>query len=188
MPAPAHLIVGRVRRAHGIRGELVVESLTNDAAAHFAVGRTLLVGSPTGDLLPANDPTPHTVTVRRAVPFKNGWILRLAEIPDRTTAEQWRDRFLFVAMPEVSAPTADEVFYHDLIGMTVEHLDGRVAGQVIGLYELPQGVLLEVQTPAGSAMVPYHPPLVVSTDLARHVVVVDPPPGLLDSPEVGDTD
>ena len=45
MTVPAHLIVGRVRRAHGIRGEVVVEVLTDDAQVQFAVGRRLLAGT-----------------------------------------------------------------------------------------------------------------------------------------------
>jgi 16S rRNA processing protein RimM len=186
MTVPAHVIVGRVRRAHGIRGELVVEALTDDAEAQFAVGRRLLVGTITGELLPPDAPGPRAVTVRRATPFKGGWIVRFTEIPDRTAAELWRDRYLLVPGAEVALPASGEVFYHDLIGMRVERIDGRDVGRVVALYEVPQGVLIEVETPRGLAMLPYHPPMVVHADLARSTLIVDPPPGLLDDGDTGD--
>jgi len=183
---PAHLIVGRVRRAHGIRGELVVEALTDDGEIQFAVGRRLLAGTIGGELAAADTPPPHELTIRRAVPFKGGWILRFSEIADRNEAELWRDRYLLVPSPEVAPPAEGEVFYHDVIGMQVERVDGREIGRVIGLYELPQGVLLEVETGrGGTAMVPYRPPIVVHADLARRTLVIDPPAGLLD--DGGDT-
>jgi 16S rRNA processing protein RimM len=182
-PVPAHLIVGRVRRAHGIRGEVVVEALTGDAERYFAVGRRLLAGTTGGDVQASDAASPRELTIRRATPFKGGWILRFAEIPDRTSAEVWRERYLLVPADEVAAPSADEVFFHDLIGMRVERLDGREVGCVAALYEVPQGVLLEVQTARGNAMLPYGPPIVVRVELERKTVIVDPPPGLLDEDE-----
>lgn len=180
MPAPAHLIVGRVRRAHGIRGEMVVEELTDDADAQFAVGRRLLAGTTEGEVAPLEAP-PRELTIRRATRFKNGWILRFAEIPDRTTAEEWRDRYLLVPTPEVAPPAADEIFYHDLIGMRVEDLDGHELGRVRGLYEVVHGILLEIEKGgASTAMIPYGPPIVVRAELERRTLVVNPPAGLLD--------
>jgi 16S rRNA processing protein RimM len=180
MPVPAHLIVGRVRRAHGIRGEVVVEVLTDDAEEQFAVGRRLLAGTTQGDVAPADTPPPHELTIRRATPFKNSWILRFAEIAGRNEAEQWRDRYLLIPGPDAVLDNTGEVFYHDLIGMRVERIDGRELGRVTALYEVPQGVLVEVATEHGSTMLPYRAPLVVRADLGRRTLVVDPPAGLLE--------
>jgi 16S rRNA processing protein RimM len=183
MTVPAHLIVGRVRRAHGIRGEVVVEVLTDDAEAQFAVGRRLLAGTTRGDLASADTPPPHELTIRRATPFKNSWILRFAEIADRSDAEQWRDRYLLVPGPEGASGDPGGVFYHDLIGMRVERIDGREVGRVTTLYEMPQGVLLEVATEHGSAMLPYRSPPVVRAELDRRTLIIDPPAGLLNDEE-----
>jgi 16S rRNA processing protein RimM len=180
MAVPAHLIVGRVRRAHGIRGEVVVEALTDSAETCFAVGQRVLAGTAGGELPPAEAPGPRELTIRRAAPFKNGWILRFAEITDRTSAELWRDRYLLVPAGEVTPPSAGEIFYHDLIGMRVERVDGREIGHIAALFEAPQGVLLEIETPRGSTMLPYGPPMVVRVDVERAAVIVDPPAGLLD--------
>jgi 16S rRNA processing protein RimM len=183
MPVPAHLIVGRVRRAHGIRGEVVVEALTDDGEVCFAVGRRLLAGTMTGELPPPDAPGDRELTIRRAAPFKGAWILRFAEIGDRSAAEQWRDRYLLVPAGEVAPPSADQIFYHDLIGMRVERPDGREVGRVAALYDLPQGVLLDIETPQGSTMLPYGPPMVVRVELERRTVIVDLPAGLLDDDE-----
>ena len=89
---PDYLIVGRIRKAHGIRGEVVVEQLTSDPDVHFAVGRLMVAATTAGDALAEDAPGPHQLTVRRAVPFKGGWIVRFQEITDREMAEEWRDR------------------------------------------------------------------------------------------------
>lgn len=180
MPLPAHLIVGRIRRAHGIRGEVVVEALTDDAEANFAVGRRLIAGTTTGDVLRDDAPAPHELTIRRAAPFKNGWILRFEEITDRNAAERWRDRYLLMASTGTTSRSSGDVFYHDLIGMRVQRTDGRDVGRVTALYEVPQGVLLEIETSRGSTMLPYMPPMVVKADVERGTLIVDPPAGLLD--------
>jgi len=180
VPLPAHLIVGRIRRAHGIRGEVVVEALTDDAEATFAVGRRLVAGTTTGEVVSDDAPAPHELTIRRASPFKNGWILRFEEIGDRNAAEQWRDRYLLMPSAGTGTESSGEVFYHDLIGMRVERTDGREVGRVTALYEVPQGVLLEIETPHGSAMLPYAPPMVVKADVERATLIVDPPAGLLE--------
>ncbi len=176
MPVPAHVIVGRVRRAHGIRGEIVVEAITDDAEEVFAVGRRLVAGTIDGSV----PPDAASVTVRRASPFKGGWIVRLAEIANRTEAEQWRDRYLLAPADELRPPAADEVYIHDLVGLRVEGADGAALGSVAEVFEVPQGLLLEVHTERGVVMVPYRPEVVTSVDVARGAVVVDPPAGLFD--------
>src|SRR5688572_15239783 len=92
-PADELAIVGRIRKAHGIRGELVVEPYTNEPAAVFAAGRRLFGGTPDGRPLasPAGTPAaaPLALTVNRATPHKDGWIVRVDELADRTAAEAW---------------------------------------------------------------------------------------------------
>ena len=176
MPAPEYVIVGRVRKAHGIRGELVVESLTDASEVVFASGRHLLAGTIDGQIA-AGAPE---LNIRRATPFKGGWILRLQEITDRSAAELWRERYLLLPAVERAPPAADEVYFHDLVGLRVELSDGGALGRVEALFELPQGLVLDVRTDKGTVMVPYRPEVVTSVDLEAGVVVIDPPAGLLD--------
>jgi 16S rRNA processing protein RimM len=167
-PQPEHVIVGRVRKAHGVRGEVVVEALTDDPATVFATGRRLL--SESFDEL-------H---IRRSTPFKGGWILRLTEITTRTEAELWRDRYLVLPAAELKPLAENEVYYHDLVGLRVQLAGGEPVGRVEALFEVPQGLMLDVRTDRGTVMVPYRPEVVTSVDVAQGTIVIDPPPGLLD--------
>src|SRR5215208_722879 len=127
MTAPEYAIVGRVRKAHGVRGELVVEPYTSAPEVLFASGARVVAGTVDGDVARG---APE-LSVRKASPFKGGLIVAFAEISDRNA-------------DELSPPADDEVFQHQLIGMRVERVDGAVLGTVSALYELPQGLMLEV--------------------------------------------
>jgi 16S rRNA processing protein RimM len=176
VPAPEHVIVGRIRRAHGIRGEVVVEAITDDATDIFVDGRVIVAGTADGSVSPGA----QVLTIRGAKPFKRGWIVRFAEIADRNAAALWQSRYLLMPSEELRPPAADEVYYHDLVGLKVEHSDGSALGSVAALFEVPQGLLLEVKTERGTVMVPYRPEVVTSVDVGRGTVVVDPPEGLFD--------
>jgi 16S rRNA processing protein RimM len=179
-------VVGRVRNAHGIRGDLVVEPVTDAPAVIFAAGRRLFVGAPGGAPYPprpSGGPSSHTLTVRRATPFKGGLIVTFAEIGDRNEAELWRDRTLLLPVAELPPPADDEVYHHDLMGMHVELKSGAPVGDVVALYELPHGLVLDVRRvpPAsGTVAILYRPEMIVEVDTARRVIVLDPPEGLLD--------
>ncbi len=182
-------MVGRVRNAHGIRGDLVVEAITDAPAVIFAAGRRLFVGTPDGAAypdrgrVPSSTPRPRTVVVRRASPFKGGLIVKFAEIDDRTEAELWRDRTLLLPVDELPPPGDDEVYHHDLIGMRVELRSGLHVGDVDALFELPHGLVLDVLRAApatGTVAILYRPEMIAEVDTARRVIVLDPPEGLLD--------
>lgn len=172
-----YLIVGRVRRAHGIRGELVVETTTDAPDAIFASGRRVFAGTTTGELA-RGAPELH---VERASPFKGGLIVKFAGIGTRNDAEPWRDRTLLVPADEVEPPGEDELFVHDLVGMRVEHVSGEPIGEVREVFELPHGFVLDVARPGRpSVLVQLHESSVVEVDAEQRVVRLDPPEGLLD--------
>ena len=174
---PGHAIVGRVRKAHGLRGELVVEPITSEPAAVFVAGRVVLLGTADGDLRA----DARRYTVRRASPFKGGWIVALDGLADRNEAELWRERYLFAPFADLRPPAEDEVYHHELLGMRVELVGGEPVGEVVALYELPQGLTLEVQRPGrGAALVPYRDAVVRAVNVDDRVLVLDPPEGLLD--------
>jgi 16S rRNA processing protein RimM len=144
-----------------------------------------------GDL--ARDPADKTnldshqlLTITEASPHKGGLIVKFDAIPDRTMADQWRQRYILVPMDQLTPPGADELFMHDLIGMTVH---GDRAGEcgtktdigvVVALYELPQGLTLEVRTAAGDVLIPYRPSIVREVDIDNRVITVDTDSGLFD--------
>ena len=175
MSGDALIIVGRVRKAHGVRGDLVVEPMTDDPDGVFALGRRFVAGTVAGD--PAKDRRELTIT--SAQPFKGGFIVHFNEIADRTAADTWRDRFLLVPAGELEPLGDDEVYVHDLLGMRVELESGEQVGTVEELYELPQGLTLDVRRANGTVLVPYDR-IVTSVDRSARVIRIDPPAGLLD--------
>jgi len=179
-PDPAFLIVGRVRKAHGIRGEVVVELLTDEPDAIFASGRRVLAGNASGDL--ARDR--QELHIRSVRPFNEGLLVQFAEVPDRNAAELWRGRYLLAPASEVPAPSEDEVYLHDLIGMRVDLEDGTTIGTVEEVYELPLGLAVDVRRAAPrqeeSVLLPWDERTVASVDRDARVIVVTPPEGLLE--------
>ena len=169
--------MGRVRKAHGIRGDLVVEPITDEPDAVFASGRRVFAGTVTGDS--AKDGM--ALHIERASSFKGGFIVHFAEITDRTLADTWRDRYLLLPSSELEPLDEGEIYLHELHGMAVVLQSGEPVGTVDELYELPQGLAIEVKRSGGggSILIPYDR-VVLSVERERRRITIDPPEGLLD--------
>jgi 16S rRNA processing protein RimM len=180
MTTPAFIIVGRVRKAHGIRGEVVVEPITDAPDAIFASGRRVFAGTATGDLSP-NRAELHVASSR---PFNEGFLVAFTEVPDRTVAETWRGRYLLVPADELSAPSDEEVYLHELPGMRVELESGEVVGTVDATYDLPQGLAIDVRRAAPregeTVLLLFDERMIASVDREARRIVVTPPEGLLE--------
>ena len=178
MPAPELTIVGRVRRAHGIHGELVVEPLTDAPDAVFAPGRRVFEGTREGD--PA--PDARELIVEESRPFKGGgWIVAFHGIVDRNEAERWRERYVLAPKNELEPIGEDEVYLHDLFGLDVVLAASmETVGQVADVYELPQGIVLDVKRANGTVMIPFSSQVVTDVDLAERRILIDPPVGLIE--------
>lgn len=176
MGTPEFVIVGRVRRAHGIRGEVVVEPITDEPDAVFASGRRFLVGDAHGELV-AGAPELRIGSVR---PFKEGLLIAFDGVGDRTAAERWRDRFLFVSGNELTAPGEGEAYVHELAGMRVVLESGEEVGEVRDVFELPQGYAIEVARGAGTTVIPLLDEFLVSVERDARRIIVNLPDGLLE--------
>jgi 16S rRNA processing protein RimM len=184
MPEPEYAIVGLIRKAQGIRGEVVIEPLTDKPDVVFATGSRVFAGTSDGDLAIVRDvgggeKTP-TLTVSGSKPFKKGLIVQFEELQDRDSADLWRGRYLLAPFSELPPLQEDQVYLHDLVGMTVVGMDGERRGAVTTFYELPQGIMLDVQTSRGSVMIPYRPEIIVRTDIEARSIVVNDTLGFLD--------
>ena len=184
MPEPEYAIVGLIRKAQGIRGEVVIELLTDKPDVVFASGSRVFAGTPDGDLavvkdVRGTDETPK-LTVSQSKPFKKGLIVQFEEIRDRDSAELWRGRYLLAPFSELPPLQEDEVYLHDLIGMVVVRTTGERIGEVTTFYELPQGIMLDVKTVRESVIIPYRPEMVVKTDIEARTIVIDDTLGFLD--------
>ena len=171
------LVVGRIGRAHGIRGEVGVEVRTDDPDLRFADGARLATDPP--------ERGPLTVVATR---WHSGRLLvRFKGLDDRTAAENMRGTMLVIEVDESERPQDPDEFYdHQLVGLRVITTAGDEVGEVAEVLHLPaQDVLAIKRTDGVEVLVPFVQVLVPVVDLDRGNVTVDPRPGLLD-PEAAD--
>ncbi|MCP2262409.1 16S rRNA processing protein RimM [Streptoalloteichus tenebrarius] len=168
------VVVGRVAKAHGIRGELVVDVRTDSPEERFAVGSAL------GAHL--RDGTSRTVTVAAARPHAGRLLVRFEGVTGRDAAEAMRGALLTVdtaALPPTEDP--DEFYDHELEGLVAELEDGTTVGRVTEVVHGPAGELLVLAAPDGrEILVPFVGEIVPEVDVAGGRLVLTPPPGLLD--------
>ena len=175
------VIVGRVRRAHGIRGQVVVEPITDDPDEVFAPGRRVFAGTRSGEVSPDR----RELHVEHTSPFKGGMIVTFAELRDRTSAELWRNRYLLLPEGEVTPPAEGQVWVHELRGMRVlesnESATPLPFGEVVELYELPHGLALDIRRDNGKPNVMLlYAQSVMSIDREARTITVQIPEGLLE--------
>jgi 16S rRNA processing protein RimM len=169
------LVVARVGRAHGIRGEVTVEVRTDVPEERFVPGALLHV--PGGDHDPA---LPATLTLASVRDHNGTLLLRFAEVADRSGAEALRGALLEADVP-AEAQEEDAWYDHQLVGLRVVDPAGAALGEVVAVEHPPAQDLLVVRRPSGDRrLVPFVAALVPTVDVAGGVVVVDAPPGLLD--------
>ena len=154
--------------------------ITDAPDATFASGRRLFAGTSAGDLAPSGQEL-HVTSARA---FTDGLLVGFLEMPDRNAAESWRGRYLLVPAAEVTPPKDDEVYLHELRDMEVRLADGLVVGTVEELYELPQGLALDVRRAeprdTETVLLLYDARTIASVDKAARVIVVTPAEGLLE--------
>lgn len=170
------VVVGRIAKAHGIRGDVAVEVRTDDPEARFAVGAKL-----------ATDPAGVGPLTVAAVKWHSGrLLLTFDEASDRTGAEALRGTLLVVDLDEAERPEDPEEFYdHHLIGLAVETTSGERVGEVADVLHLPAQDVLAVRTDDGrEVLVPFVAEIVPTVDLDAGRAIIDPPPGLLDLEEI----
>jgi 16S rRNA processing protein RimM len=176
VPDPEFLVVGHLSKAHGIRGDLLIQPLTDRPEEVFAPGRRVIVGDERGR---AGTP-PQERLVEDGRPYKRGWLARLEGVADRTAAEELAGRYLLVPAEERGEPEEGEFFYHQLLGLRVETVSGEVVGTVREVYETEPRHMLEVKGETRIHLVPFDRRIVRAVELEAGRVVIDPPEGLLE--------
>lgn len=171
------LVVGRIVRPHGVRGEVVVEPRTDRPDLRFVADRAVLTSS-----------DDHLV-IRSVRPHGQRLIVRFHRVADRDTAERLRGVTLVVDSADPRAPdliAADpgdtEVFLDArLVGLEARQPDGTRIGQVVGVEHGPLQDILVLQRDSGRhARVPFVAAIVPEVNLSDGWLEVDPPEGLLD--------
>lgn len=194
MPTPARpgsdrteLRVGRLVKAHGLKGALKIELYTDAPEQRFVPGARFSLQVPE-----TSDWHGKGLTLAE-LRWYNGQPVGFFEgVADRTAAESLVKAILWVEQSTDELPVEDDAWYdHQLVGLRVER-DGVVVGTVARVDHLPAQDLLAVATDAGEVLVPFVSALVPTVDTAAGLVVVTPPPGLFEElvddgvPEEGD--
>jgi 16S rRNA processing protein RimM len=184
------LVVGRIVRPHGIRGEVLVDVRTDEPDERFAVGSALTTDATAKRPQPVPAPEAPAEPVRiperltiESVRWHQARLLVVFEgVSDRDVAEALRGVLLCVDSADVAPPADPDEFHdHQLVGLTAVTPAGERLGEVTGVDHAPASDLLVLRrTVGGTALVPFVKAIVPAVDLANGRVVVDPPAGLLD--------
>jgi 16S rRNA processing protein RimM len=168
------LVVGRVVRAHGVTGEVVVEVRTDDPDTRFAPGTTLRAKPSRGG--PERD-----YVVDSAREHSGRLLVRLDGVADRTAADSMRGTLFLVDsadLPPIEEP--DEFYDHQLEGLQVVTTAGTPVGSVAEVLHTAAGELLSVRTGDGEVLVPFVSAIVTAVSLTDQTIEIDPPEGLLE--------
>lgn len=175
-PGEIEVVVGRIGKPHGIRGEVTLDVRTDEPDRRFAPGTTLRAEAPAGA-----DRRPASLTVARARWHQSTLLVTFEELADRNAAEAARGTVLHATIgPDEMPEDPDEYYDHQLVGLDVVDLDGTPLGRVKALVHGSAQDLLTVRTPDGrDALVPFVSALVPEVDLDAGRIVVADRPGLV---------
>jgi 16S rRNA processing protein RimM len=168
---PESVAVGRVLRPHGVRGEVVVEVLS-DVPGRFQPGsrvQGIREGKP-----------PLALTVASGRPHKSGAVVRFAGCEGREEAEALRGLDLEVPRAEVPSAPSGTYYQYELLGCRCRN-DGEELGRVVEVVEDGGGVMLIVEGGGRRVPVPFVKQFLLDVDVARGQIDLALPPGLLET-------
>jgi 16S rRNA processing protein RimM len=169
-----HLVVGRLRKPHGLKGDCTLFPLTGEPEAVLAPGRSVwLVGLD-------GEPIAGPLVIERSRAYHREWLVKFEGVEGRDALDPWRGSFLAVPADQLSPLEEGEVYLHELAGFSVRLPDETPLGLVSAVYELPAGVMIEVQGPKREFLLPYKKAFVQQVDREARRLVVTPPEGLLE--------
>ncbi len=166
------VVIGRVGRAHGIRGEVSIDLRTDEPGRRFFPGAKVRLASG------------RELTVEKTTWQRGRLLVTLAGFPDRTAVETLNDELLTTRVKTSELPSEDdEYFDRQLVGLTVLDHAGEVCGTVSDVLHMPSQDVLEVETAAGKRLVPFVKALVPAVDMDARTVQLADVQGLLEDIE-----
>ena len=169
------LRVGRLTKAHGLKGAIKLELFTDDPGRRFVPGAVFSLQVPTES--PWHGKTLELAELRWYNSHPVGFFVGVS---DRTAAEGLAKAILWIDQDDTESPDEEDAWYdHQLAGLAVVR-DGVTVGQVARIEHFPAQDLIIVKTPNGEVMVPFVKAIVASVDIEAGVVTVTPPNGLFE--------
>jgi 16S rRNA processing protein RimM len=169
---PHFVAVGSITGAHGIRGEVKVQLLT-DYPERFRPGAKMLVGT---------EGTARPIEIATVRQHHQSLLVRLVTVDSRDAAETLVGLFLMIPEDQLMPLGEHENYAHDLLGLRVETSDGRYLGQLTDLLATGANDVYVVSRPEGQGevLIPALRDVVQAVDLSAGLMVVSLPDGLLE--------
>ena len=169
------LRIGRLTKAHGLKGALKIELYTDDP------GRRFLPGAVFSLQVPAESPWyGKTIELVELRWYNSHAVGFFKDVPDRSAAETLVKAILWVEQDVAELPEEEDAWYdHQLVGLSVIR-DGVLVGTVSQVDHFPAQDLLTITTAVGDVLVPFVKAIVTAVDITAGTVTVDPPPGLFE--------
>jgi len=164
-------LVGRIARAHGIRGQVIVNPETDFPDKRFHPGAELFIERG-GEI--------RTLTVTVARFHRERPVIGIAGVETMNDAEALAGHELRVPIDRLARLPPDTFYRHDLIGCRVETRDGRIVGLVRDVEGTLTGSRLVVDGAAGDVLIPLVAVICIEVDPAAKRIVIDPPEGLIE--------
>lgn len=161
--------VGRLIKAHGIKGEIVLESLTDFPNLRFAKNAKLetAIG--------------ETLTIERFAEHSGRYLVKFVEVKDRNAAESMAGLLVLSEVdPDQLPPISGKYFDRQLIGLLVVKSDDEILGKVTEVIHLPGQDMLVINSFGKEVLIPFVDEIVPEVDLELGVVKIIPPEGLLE--------
>lgn len=169
------LTVARVRRAHGLAGEVLVQAETDDGAEVFRPDRRFEVRGPRGAAIGY-----RRLTLTDSRPHRGGYLLRFREVVDRGGAEALLGAELLVDRDELRPLAEGEYFLHELVGLEVVDETHGSLGAIREVYDTAGQVLASVKVDGRERLLPLRRETVRRVDREARTIAVAMPAGLLE--------
>jgi 16S rRNA processing protein RimM len=172
------LVVALVRGLRGLRGQVRVELLTDRPEERFVAGATLY---------PEGSRQALTIADASPVPDGKGWWLRFREVRDRDAADQLRDTYLEIDLPD-EPPEPGRWYFHELEGLAARSTAGEDLGTIVDIYRAGGAEVFVIRGPRGELDVPGVRGIVTQLAPDRGGLIVDLDALALDARPVEDED
>ena len=172
----SQLRVGRLTKAHGLKGGIKVEMFTDDPDRRFSPGSVFTLQVPTSSAW--HNKTIELIELKW---YNSHAVAFFKDVPDRSVAETLIKAILWIDHDLAEVPDEEDAWFdHQLLGLAVIR-DGVRVGTVAAIDHFPAQDLLTVTTPGGDVLVPFVKAIVSSVDIPAGTLTVTPPEGLFEA-------
>jgi 16S rRNA processing protein RimM len=174
MEQTRHLVVGRLRKPHGLKGDCAVFPLTEDPDLAYAPGKAVWLKNLAGEVVAG------PLQIERSRVYHRQWLVAFTGHLHVDAVKPWGGHFLAVEAAGLKPPADGEVYLHELTGFAVQDADGTALGLITNVVDLASGLMIEVQGPKREFLLPFKKEFVQTVDRAARRLVVTVPEGLLE--------